>query len=165
MHKLKLQLVAHLQPGYWIDKISPVYERFDLVTMNGVLLVIVVFHCQSGSGQPRLAEPMEIAALGRSFSLGALYDVRTEHLSPLKLWKQATLEKNKHVTPQPFTDFKYQAVNSFDQKTDFMDIEGSVKMSFISGLVEVEGEGGHQDDGEPEPLPLYARACVTREQF
>ena len=82
---------------------------------------------------------MEIASLGRSFSLGALYDVRTGHLSPLKLWKQATLEKNKHVTPQPFTDFKYQAVNSFDQKTDFMDIEGNVKMSFISGLVEVEG--------------------------
>ena len=107
--------------------------------MKGVLLLMVVYHCQSGFGQPRLAEPMEIAALGRSFSLGALYDVRTEHLSPLKLWKQATLEQNKHVTPQPFTDFKYQAVKSFDQKTDFMDIEGSVKMSFISGLVEVEG--------------------------
>ena len=70
--------------------------------MKGVLLLMVVYHCQSGFGQPRLAEPMEIAALGRSFSLGALYDVRTEHLSPLKLWKQATLEQNKHVTHCPF---------------------------------------------------------------
>jgi len=100
---------------------------------------MVVHNWQPSLGQPRLAEPMEIAALGRSFSLGALYDVRTEHLSPLKLWKQATLEEHKYEEPQPFTDFKYQAVNSFDQKTDFMDIEGSVKMSFISGLVEVEG--------------------------
>jgi len=98
---------------------------------------MVVHNWQPSLGQPRLAEPMEIAALGRSFSLGALYDVRTEHLSPLKLWKQATLEEHKYEEPQPFTDFKYQAVNSFDQKTDFMDIEGSVKMSFISGLVEL----------------------------
>ena len=102
-------------------------------------LVTIICVSKASAEEPRLAEPMEIAALGRSFSLGALYDVRTEHLSPLKLWNQATIEKGKLETPQPFQNFKFRAVNTFDQKTDFMDIEGNVKMSFLSGLVEVEG--------------------------
>ena len=34
------------------------------------------------------------------------------------------------------------------------------------GLVgEGDGEGDHQGDEEPGTFPLYARACVAREQF
>ena len=95
---------------------------------------------------PKLAEPMTIAALGRSFTLGSLYDVRSEHLSVLNLWDSNEIESKKFVINSANTFFDVRAVNSFDQKTDFMNIEGNVKMSFLSGLVEVEGSAKYLTD-------------------
>ena len=101
---------------------------------------------QANAGDPKRAEPMEIAALGRSFTLGSLYDVRSEHLSVLNLWDQADIQEGKFVVNSANTFFDVQSVNSFDQKTDFMNIEGNVKMSFLSGLVEVEGSAKYLTD-------------------
>ncbi|XP_030218531.1 neoverrucotoxin subunit alpha-like isoform X1 [Gadus morhua] len=81
-----------------------------------------------------------LAALGRPFSLGMLYDCRNDSLIPaLTLWDQEALEKEADERPQPNSDFEIVASDSIDSKTTALNVNASLKASFMSGMVDVEG--------------------------
>uniref|UniRef100_A0A671Y9Q5 Uncharacterized protein n=1 Tax=Sparus aurata TaxID=8175 RepID=A0A671Y9Q5_SPAAU len=92
-------------------------------------------------------EVMNIAALGRPFTLGMLYDARKDELIPgLTLWDQNTLKEKTVETSQETCNFEVSASDSIESKSSLMDIEASLKVSFLCGLVEVGGSAKYLND-------------------
>ncbi|KAM3604273.1 uncharacterized protein V6R79_008767 [Siganus canaliculatus] len=90
---------------------------------------------------------MEVAALGRPFSLGMLYDCRNESLIPgMTLWDHEDLMKNIQEKPQNYNDFSIVASESFEHKASALNVEASLKASFLCGLVDVEGSAKYLED-------------------
>ncbi|XP_073346151.1 stonustoxin subunit alpha-like [Pagrus major] len=88
-----------------------------------------------------------IAALGRPFTLGMLYDARKDELIPgLTLWDQKTLKEKTSEKPQQTSNFEVSASDSIESKSSLLDIEASLKASFMSGLVEVGGSAKYLND-------------------
>ncbi|XP_059915976.1 uncharacterized protein LOC132463690 isoform X1 [Gadus macrocephalus] len=90
-----------------------------------------------------------LAALGRPFSLGMLYDCRNDSLIPaLTLWDREALEKDTEERPQPNIDFEIVASDSIEDKSSALNVEASLKASFLCGLVEVEGSAQFLKDSK-----------------
>ncbi|CAL8238714.1 unnamed protein product, partial [Lota lota] len=90
-----------------------------------------------------------LAALGRPFSLGMLYDCRNDSLIPaLTLWDREALEKDADVRPQPNSDFEIVASDSIEDKSSALNVEASLKASFLCGLVEIEGSAKFLSDSK-----------------
>ncbi|XP_041657944.1 stonustoxin subunit beta-like [Cheilinus undulatus] len=87
------------------------------------------------------------AALGRPFTMGMLYDARKDELIPgLTLWHSKDLEENMVETPHPTSSFEVSASDSIESKSSLMDINASLKASFLGGLVSVEGSAQYLND-------------------
>ncbi|XP_030256776.1 neoverrucotoxin subunit alpha-like [Sparus aurata] len=87
------------------------------------------------------SDSLEVAALGRTFALGTLYDARDDTLLPgLTLHGQIT------NTPKPYSNFEVSVSDSIESKSSLMDIELSLKASFLCGLVEVGGSAKYLND-------------------
>ncbi|KAK9538352.1 hypothetical protein VZT92_003527 [Zoarces viviparus] len=96
---------------------------------------------------PEASRTMEVAALGRPFSLGMLYDCRRDSLVPgMTLWDCDDLEKDTRERPKPSSDFEIVASESIDGKSTALKVEASLKASFLGGLVEVEGSAKYLND-------------------
>ncbi|KAM4552245.1 uncharacterized protein PAE49_015729 [Odontesthes bonariensis] len=96
---------------------------------------------------PEARRTIEVAALGRPFSLGMLYDCRRDSLVPgLTLWDLSDLEKDQREQPQPTSDFEIVASESIDDKSSALNVEASLKASFLGGLVEVGGSAKYLKD-------------------
>ncbi|XP_030218509.1 uncharacterized protein LOC115548195 [Gadus morhua] len=90
-----------------------------------------------------------LAALGRPFSLGMLYDCRNDSLIPaLTLWDRDALEKDTDERPQPNSDFEIVASDSIEDKSSALNVEASLKASFLCGLVEIEGSAKFLSDSK-----------------
>ncbi|XP_070708307.1 stonustoxin subunit beta-like [Pempheris klunzingeri] len=88
-----------------------------------------------------------VAALSRPFTLGMLYDaVKDEVIPGLTLWDIKTLQQNTVENRQPSSAFEVSASDSIESKSSQLDIEASLKASFLSGLVEVEGSAKYLND-------------------
>ncbi|XP_034073780.1 neoverrucotoxin subunit alpha-like [Gymnodraco acuticeps] len=84
------------------------------------------------------SDQMIIAALGRPFTLGMLYDARRDELVPgFSMCNEETL--NVKPTPQHSSYFEMSASDSIESKSTMMDIDASLKASFLCGLIEVGG--------------------------
>uniref|UniRef100_A0A667ZBD6 Fibronectin type-III domain-containing protein n=1 Tax=Myripristis murdjan TaxID=586833 RepID=A0A667ZBD6_9TELE len=89
----------------------------------------------------------ELAALGRPFSLGMLYDCRQDSLIPgLTLWDPDALEKDARERPQPNSEFEIVASESIEEKSSALNVDASLKASFFSELVKVEGSAKYLKD-------------------
>ncbi|KAK2822896.1 hypothetical protein Q5P01_022961 [Channa striata] len=92
---------------------------------------------------------MEVAALGRPFGLGMLYDCRSDLLVPgMTLWDHGDLIKHVGERPQNYTDFEIVASDSIEDKSSALNIEASLKASFLSGLVYVKGSAKYLNDSK-----------------
>ncbi|XP_074476873.1 stonustoxin subunit beta-like [Sebastes fasciatus] len=90
---------------------------------------------------------MAVAALGRPFTLGMLYDARREDLIPgLTLWDDATLQEKITETSQNSSAFEISTSDSIESKSSLLDVDGSLKASFLSGLIENEGYAKYLND-------------------
>ncbi|XP_067462958.1 uncharacterized protein [Thunnus thynnus] len=95
------------------------------------------------------AGTMEVAALGRPFSLGMLYDCRNDSLIPgMALWDHDDLVKNIQERPQHYNNFDIVASESIADKFSALHVEASLKASFFSGLVEVGGSAKYLNDSK-----------------
>ncbi|KAI4894204.1 hypothetical protein NFI96_026608 [Prochilodus magdalenae] len=93
------------------------------------------------------SETIELAALGRPFQLGMLYDCRRDALIPgITLWDSEMLMRNVNVRPQPNTDFKIIASDSCEEKMSALNVTASLEASFLSGLVSVKGSAKFLND-------------------
>ena len=85
-----------------------------------------------------------IQALGRPFTLGMLYDARSDNLIPgVTLWSPEKLrmdsQKVDQKTFKPYTNTSYTAEDSFTERVKLLDISAGIKMSLAGGLITVEG--------------------------
>lgn len=64
----------------------------------------------------------------------------------LTLWDRDDLEKYKSETPQPNSNFEIVASESIEDKSSALDVEASLKASFLGGLVKVEGSAKYLND-------------------
>ena len=85
---------------------------------------------------------LKIKAMGRPLFLGTLYDRRTDKVVPGKtLWSADKLKK-RTVKPQPSTNFEITAGQGINERANLLDINAQLKLSFLGGLVSVEGSAG-----------------------
>ncbi|XP_026105987.1 stonustoxin subunit beta-like [Carassius auratus] len=90
---------------------------------------------------------IETAALGRPFQLGMLYDCRKDALIPgITLWDKEQLQQSIHAHPQITTGLSVTASDSFEEKSNLMNIDGCLKLSLLSGLVNVSGAAKYLSD-------------------
>uniref|UniRef100_H3ADB5 Uncharacterized protein n=1 Tax=Latimeria chalumnae TaxID=7897 RepID=H3ADB5_LATCH len=114
---------------------------------------------------------MEMAALGRPFQLGMLYDCRNDTLVPVgvTLWDLNLLKKDFHKTSQRNTEFTVIASDSIEDKSSASNVEASLKASFLCGLVTVEGSGKYLNDKttskQQARITLQYRTTTTYEQL
>ncbi|XP_078135814.1 neoverrucotoxin subunit alpha-like [Sander vitreus] len=93
------------------------------------------------------SDKMNIAALGRPFTLGMLYDARRDELIPgLTLWDDKTLQGKITESSQRTSDFQISASDSTESKFHLLDVEASLKASFLGGLIEVGGSAKYLND-------------------
>ncbi|XP_063317012.1 uncharacterized protein LOC134616212 [Pelmatolapia mariae] len=92
---------------------------------------------------------MEVAALGRPFSVGMLYDCRSDALVPgLTLWDRDDLMKDIAERPQASNEFEIVASESISGKSSALNVDASLKASFLSGLVQVDGSAKYLNDSK-----------------
>ncbi|XP_067460855.1 uncharacterized protein [Thunnus thynnus] len=92
---------------------------------------------------------MEVAALGRPFSLGMLYDCRKDSLIPgMTLWDLNDLKNDIQERPQCYNNFEIVASESIADKSSALNVKASLKASFLGGLVEVEGSAKYLNDSK-----------------
>ncbi|XP_060715844.1 neoverrucotoxin subunit beta-like [Tachysurus vachellii] len=90
---------------------------------------------------------MEIAALGRPLYPGILYDCRSDSFIPgVTLWDKKALRDDIDVHQKLKTQMNSAASDSLSDKANLLDISGSLKASFLSGLVEVGGSAKYLQD-------------------
>uniref|UniRef100_A0A667ZBL8 Uncharacterized protein n=1 Tax=Myripristis murdjan TaxID=586833 RepID=A0A667ZBL8_9TELE len=92
---------------------------------------------------------IELAALGRPFGLGMLYDCCQDSLIPgMTLWDPDALEKDARERPQPNSEFEIVASESIEHKSSALNVDASLKASFLAGLVEVGGSAKYLNDSK-----------------
>ncbi|RXN29631.1 stonustoxin subunit beta-like protein [Labeo rohita] len=90
---------------------------------------------------------IETAALGRPFQLGMLYDCRKDALVPgITLWDKEQLQQSIRHHPQINTDFSVTASDSIEEKSHLLNIDGYLKLSLLSGLINVRGAAKYLSD-------------------
>lgn len=88
-----------------------------------------------------------VAALGRPFTLGMLYDARKDLLIPgLTLWDDTTLQGKITESVQSYSQFQMTDSDTIESKSSLLDVEASLKASFLSGLIEVGGSAKYLND-------------------
>ena len=88
----------------------------------------------------KVAGALEKPCLGQPFQLGMLYDCRSDALIPgVTLWGSEAL--NTALSKKPFetSDFEIIAEDSLSEKFLRLGVDASLKLSILSGLVQVDG--------------------------
>ncbi|XP_041830296.1 neoverrucotoxin subunit beta-like isoform X1 [Melanotaenia boesemani] len=93
------------------------------------------------------SDNMSVSALSRPFTLGMFYDALKDQLIPgFTLWDHQTIVNNTVKTSQQSSAFEISASESTESKSSLLDIEASLKASFLGGLVEVGGSAKYLTD-------------------
>lgn len=114
-------------------------------------------------------DAIELAALGRPFSLGMLYDCRSEkQLHGITLWDNEVLDK-KVVREHKSSDSQLVASNSLDDKAFALNINGNLKLSFLTGRVSVSGAAEYlnhtKSSTRQEQIILHYKCTTKTEQM
>ncbi|KAM4715149.1 LOW QUALITY PROTEIN: stonustoxin subunit alpha-like [Anableps anableps] len=93
------------------------------------------------------SDQIEIAALGRPFALGMLYDARKDQLiTGFTLCNEETIKKNSSTKTQNSSSYYVTASDSFESKSSLLDVNVSLKASILGGLIEVGGSASYLND-------------------
>uniref|UniRef100_A0A3B4T6R7 Stonustoxin subunit alpha-like n=1 Tax=Seriola dumerili TaxID=41447 RepID=A0A3B4T6R7_SERDU len=112
----------------------------------------------------------EVSALGRPFTLGMLYDALQHKLIPgVTLWDETTLKGHSVENPQYSSAFEILTSDSIEDKSFLLGVDASLKASFLSGLVEVEGSAKYLNDKKKfhhqSRVTLQYKATTTFKQL
>ena len=107
-----------------------------------------------------------IPSLGIPFSLGMLYDAHSERIIPGKsLWDAKVLDSAKKVGDQPSSNFEVYAKNTIGEKTKSLNVEASLKLSLMGGMIEIGGAGKYLNDeqtSERQARVTLKYSCTSR---
>ncbi|KAK7879286.1 hypothetical protein WMY93_033933 [Mugilogobius chulae] len=93
------------------------------------------------------SETLEMPALGRPFNLGMLYDARADKLVPgITLWDREKLQQDTTETLKPNSECEIVASDSISDKSQALEVDASLKTSFLGGLVRVDGSAKYLND-------------------
>ncbi|XP_053186826.1 verrucotoxin subunit beta-like [Scomber japonicus] len=96
---------------------------------------------------PDAKQTIQMAALGRPFSLGTLYDCRKDSLIPsMTLWDHDELLNHIGERPQCYNDFEIVTSESIDDKCSSLKADASLKLSFLFGMFELNGSARYLND-------------------
>ena len=107
-----------------------------------------------------------IPSLGNPFSLGMLYNACSEKIIPGKtLWDAKVLDSAKKVAQQPSSNFEVYSKNTLEEKTQSLDVEASLKLSLMGGMIEIGGAGKYLNDertSERQARVTLKYSCTSR---
>lgn len=113
-----------------------------------------------------MSAQLRIPCLGRPFNLGMLYDCHHDKLIPGKtLWDSTVLKSASQTSVQPSSDFEIIAEDSVEKKCLSLDIEGDLKLSILSGILEVGGAAKFMNDqtsSQRQSRVTLKYSCTTR---
>ncbi|XP_059495390.1 verrucotoxin subunit beta-like [Stegostoma tigrinum] len=90
---------------------------------------------------------MDIRTLGRPFQLGMLYDCRSDILIPaITFWGLETLQQNVTVWSKHETQFKIYTLDSIQEKTSALSVDGSLKASVFTESITLDGSAKYLTD-------------------
>ncbi|XP_040002039.1 cytolytic toxin-alpha-like [Xiphias gladius] len=108
---------------------------------------------------------MEVAALGRAFCLGMLYDCRRDSLVPgMTFWNHDDLITHIRERSLKGKDFEIVASESIEDKSSALNVEASLKASFLSGPVEVEGSAKYHKKSKNQARVTLTYKTTTKFQ-
>uniref|UniRef100_A0A672G644 B30.2/SPRY domain-containing protein n=2 Tax=Salarias fasciatus TaxID=181472 RepID=A0A672G644_SALFA len=94
-----------------------------------------------------MTSDMAVAALSQPFTLGMLVDARKDRLTPgFMLWDDKTIQESTEVTPHHSSETFISTSDSTESKTSLLDVNTSLKASFLGGLIEVNGSAKYLND-------------------
>ncbi len=94
-----------------------------------------------------MSSQLQIPCLGRPFNLGMLYNYYTEKLVPgITLWNAEKLKSTKQTTKQPSSSCEIIDEDTIQNKAFSLGIDANLKLSVLSGMVEVEGAAKYMYD-------------------
>lgn len=94
-----------------------------------------------------MANQLCIPSLGRPFTLGMLYDCRTERCIPGRtLWDSKILDSAMKRSATPSSDYEIIAEDTITTKAHTLDINASLKLSLLGGMVELDGSARYLND-------------------
>ncbi|CAF2981550.1 unnamed protein product [Rotaria sp. Silwood2] len=94
-------------------------------------------------------QPITMAALGRPFHLGMLYDTRSDKIiTGATLWDPQNLANNTSTRKQPYTGFEIITEDSFQNKAQALGVEASLKLSMFGGLISISGSAKYAEDSQ-----------------
>ncbi|XP_028264591.1 neoverrucotoxin subunit alpha-like [Parambassis ranga] len=64
----------------------------------------------------------------------------------ITLWDRKTIDEKKITRPEKFSTFEVTTSDSIEEKSSLMDINASLKASFLSGLIEIGGSAKYLND-------------------
>ncbi|XP_060768682.1 uncharacterized protein LOC132875716 isoform X3 [Neoarius graeffei] len=113
---------------------------------------------------------IEIAALGRPFQLGMLYDCRKDAIVPgITLWDREQLQNNTVARPHINTEFTVTTSDTIQEKAEHLKVDGELKLSLMGGLVSVSGAARYFNDNKKsfiqERLTLHSRTNTRFEHL
>lgn len=90
---------------------------------------------------------LQLPCLGRPFSIGMLYDCRSEKLIPaVTLWGRQKLNENKTVENRASCKLEVTTNENFEKKTKLLDVDASMKLSLFADMVTLDGSAKYLDD-------------------
>ena len=105
---------------------------------------------------------IQVAALGRRFKLGMLYDCRTDNLLPEYVWDESTVDKHTKVVKEEKYDYKVISSDNIKSRAEALEMCDRLNLSVVSGLVRVDGAAKYLN----EPFNQYNAAlkfkCTTK---
>ncbi|CAF0904510.1 unnamed protein product [Adineta steineri] len=94
-----------------------------------------------------IQQTITMVTLGRPFHLGMLYDTRNDKLIPnITLWDPQTLANHTIIHKQPYTGYEIITEDSLQDKAHALGVEASLKLSLLSGLMNISGSGKYAED-------------------
>lgn len=119
-----------------------------MITLSLIFLFVycrplIVMANQQQSNQ----NAVTMAALGRPFDVGMLYDMRTDQIiSGITLWDPETLSKNIKIVPLKSTKTDVITEDTFENKAHALGVQASLKLSMLGGLIDIHGSAKYVED-------------------
>ncbi|XP_048067071.1 stonustoxin subunit alpha-like [Megalobrama amblycephala] len=112
----------------------------------------------------------KVTALGRPLFPGTLYDCRRDSFIPgVTLWYKKSLSEDLDSRPQPRTDVMFSSSDSLSSKFNLLGVSGSLKTSFLGGLVDVGGSGKYlldtKSSNQQSRVTMYYSETTRYEQL
>jgi ribosome biogenesis GTPase A len=90
---------------------------------------------------------ISLPCLGRPLQLGMLYDCRSDQIVPgITLWNANTLYSKRNIQRMEESQAEIVTEDTLDRKCHVLDIQAELKLSFLGGLVKLEGSGKYLEN-------------------